>query len=58
MDSDRQRVHYEEIHDEYEAHYYDRHSLRYRERFIFAPILNQIDLNDCDMLDLASQLGA
>ncbi|SRR6266487_721877 len=57
MDSDRQRVHYEQIHDKYEAHYYDRHSLRYRDRFILAPLLNEIDLNDCDMLDLASGSG-
>ncbi len=57
MDSSRQRTHYEQIHDKYEAHYYDKHSLRYRERFLLAPLLNKIDLNDCDVLDLASGSG-
>jgi SAM-dependent methyltransferase len=53
----RQKVHYEQIHDEYEAHYYDAHSLRYREEFIFAPLLAGLDLNDRDVLDAASGSG-
>jgi SAM-dependent methyltransferase len=56
-DSLRQKVHYERIHDEYEAHYYDRHSLRYREQFILHPLLAGLDLNDRDVLDVASGSG-
>jgi SAM-dependent methyltransferase len=57
VDSLRQKAHYEQIHDEYEAHYYDKHSLRYREDFIFRPLLAGIDLNDLDVLDAASGTG-
>jgi SAM-dependent methyltransferase len=57
MDSARQKQHYEQIHDAYEAHYYDRESLRYRDRFIFAPLLDGIDLNDREVLDVASGSG-
>lgn len=57
MDSARQKLHYEQIHEEYEAHYYDPQSLLYRERFILAPLLNGIDLNDCEVLDVASGSG-
>jgi SAM-dependent methyltransferase len=56
-DSLRQKIHYERIHDEYEAHYYDRHSLEYREQFIFRPLLAGVDLNDRDVLDVASGSG-
>jgi hypothetical protein len=44
----RQTVHVERIHDDYEAHYYDEQSLRYREQFIGGPacflILNSLVL--------------
>lgn len=53
----RQKAHYERIHDEYEAHYYDAPSLRYREQFIFDPLLAGMDFNDCDVLDVASGSG-
>jgi len=53
----RQKVHYERIHDEYEAHYYDAHSLRYRHEFIFQPLLAGLDLNNHDLLDVASGSG-
>jgi ubiquinone/menaquinone biosynthesis C-methylase UbiE len=56
-DSLRQKAHYEHIHDEYERHYYDVHSLRYREDFILEPILSGIDLNDREALDAASGSG-
>src|SRR5262244_1332096 len=56
-DSVRQKRHYEHIHEEYEAHYYDQQSLLYRERFILVPLLNGIDLNDRDVLDLAAGSG-
>jgi SAM-dependent methyltransferase len=57
MESSRQKQHYEQIHDAYEAHYYDRESLLYRDRFIFAPLLDGIDLTDRDVLDVASGSG-
>jgi ubiquinone/menaquinone biosynthesis C-methylase UbiE len=57
QDSLRQKAHYEHIHDEYEAHYYDACSLRYREQFILAPLLSGIDLNDRDVIDVASGSG-
>jgi SAM-dependent methyltransferase len=56
-DSLRQKAHYERIHDAYNAHYYDHHSLRYREQFIFEPLLEGLDLNDRDVLDIASGSG-
>ena len=56
-DSARQKQHYEHIHDEDEAHYYDRSSLRYRDHFIFRPLLEDLDLNDREVLDLASGSG-
>ena len=57
IDSQRQKQHYETIHDEYEAHYYDETSLRYRDQFIFAPLLDGIDLHDKDLLDVAAGSG-
>jgi SAM-dependent methyltransferase len=56
-DGSRQKAHYEHIHDAYEAHYYDAESLRYREEFIFAPLLTGLDFNDQDVLDAASGSG-
>jgi SAM-dependent methyltransferase len=53
----RQKLHYERIHDAYEAHYYDATSLRYREEFILDPLLAGVDLNDRDVLDVASGSG-
>ena len=55
--SQRQKQHYETIHDEYEAHYYDETSLRYREQFIFAPLLAGVDLAHKDVLDVAAGSG-
>jgi SAM-dependent methyltransferase len=55
--SARQKVHYETIHDEYEAHYYDRSSLAYRERFIFRPLVDGLSLDNRDVLDVASGSG-
>ncbi|HET9387419.1 MAG TPA: class I SAM-dependent methyltransferase [Gemmatimonadales bacterium] len=53
----RQKAHYERIHEEYEAHYYDEHSLRYRERFFLDPLFAGLDFNDRDVLDVASGSG-
>jgi SAM-dependent methyltransferase len=56
-DSLRQKAHYERIHTAYEAHYYDATSLRYRDQFILRPLLDGVDLNDRDVLDVASGSG-
>jgi SAM-dependent methyltransferase len=53
----RQQAHYEAIHDEYEAHYYDASSLAYRNRFILDPLLRGVDLNGKRVLDVASGSG-
>jgi SAM-dependent methyltransferase len=53
----RQKRHYEAIHDEYEAHYYDASSMRYRDRFILAPLVDGLDLNDKTVLDVAAGSG-
>jgi SAM-dependent methyltransferase len=53
----RQQAHYEIIHDEYHAHYYDTWSLAYRERFILDPLLAGVDLNRKRVLDVASGSG-
>ena len=43
---DRQQALFEAMHHAYEAHYYDATSMAYREEFIFAPMLEGLDLND------------
>lgn len=49
----RQRAHYERIHKNYAAHYYDGPSLDYRRRFLLAPLLAGIDLNGRRGVELA-----
>jgi SAM-dependent methyltransferase len=46
-----QKEHYEAIAEEYEAHYSDPCSLAYREQFIYAPMLDGIDLMNMRVLD-------
>lgn len=53
----RQRAHYNEILDEYDAHYGDPTSLEYRRRFFMSPLLEGLDLNDLDVADLAAGSG-
>jgi hypothetical protein len=53
-----QKAHYERIHDLYSAHYYDESSMKYREEFIYDPLFQGVDLNDKDVLELASGNGA
>ena len=43
---DRQQALFEAMHQAYQAHYYDATSMAYREEFIFAPMLEGLDLND------------
>ena len=53
----RQGDHYDEILDEYDAHYGDATSREYRRRFFLAPLLHGVDLNDLDVADLAAGSG-
>ncbi len=57
IESLRQKQHYEAIHAEYEDHYYDPESMRYRERFFFAPLFEGLDLNGKSVLDMACGSG-
>ncbi|MEM9557332.1 MAG: class I SAM-dependent methyltransferase [Acidobacteriota bacterium] len=53
----KQKAHYEAIHDDYEAHYYDATSAEYRRRFIHDPLFEGLDLNGKTVADLASGSG-
>jgi len=46
-----QQDHYDQIADEYEAHYSDATSLEYRRRFIYEPMFQGIDLSGMKVLD-------
>ncbi len=58
MNDNPQREHYLNIHDEYSAHYYDATSMRYRKHFIYSYLFKNLDLNDFEVADLASGIGA
>jgi SAM-dependent methyltransferase len=53
----RQKAHYERINADYEAHYYDEASMRYRRRFMYDPLVAGIDLNGLLVADLACGSG-
>ena len=55
--SERQIAHFEKVHDDYVAHYYDAWSMRYREEFIFPFISSGQDLNDKRVAELACGSG-
>jgi len=46
-----QQDHYDQIADEYEAHYSDACSLEYRRKFIYEPMFEGIDLSGMKVLD-------
>ena len=52
-----QGQHYDHILDDYDRHYYDSHSLQYREQFILQPLLDGLDLRGKRVADLASGSG-
>jgi SAM-dependent methyltransferase len=52
-----QQAHYETIHDEYAAHYYDPHAMAYREKYLFDRLLAGMDLNDLKIADVACGSG-
>lgn len=53
----RQQEHYQEIHGDYGAHYYDAPSLAYRDRFILPALLQGLDLRNRRVADIASGAG-
>ena len=55
--SARQRIHYERILDDYEAHYYDKTSMAFRNRFLYDLMFRGLDLNGKDVADLAAGSG-
>ncbi|WP_404385132.1 class I SAM-dependent methyltransferase [Caenispirillum salinarum] len=52
-----QQAHYEAIHSDYEAHYYDAPSMAYRHRFIYRPLFQDLPLNNASVADLACGSG-
>jgi SAM-dependent methyltransferase len=55
--SSRQKGHYENIHSEYEKHYYDPISISYRDRFIYDPLFAGLEMNGLRIADLACGSG-
>ena len=52
-----QKRHYETIHEDYGAHYYDDTSMAYRRRFLFGDLCRGLDFNDKRVADLACGSG-
>jgi SAM-dependent methyltransferase len=55
--SARQKHHYHRIHEAYEAHYFDASSIRYREHFIFDPLVSGLDLRGKRVADIGCGSG-
>jgi len=55
--NNKQKAHYEAIHDDYSDHYYDKESLAYRKKFILEPLFKSINLDNAIIADLASGIG-
>ena len=55
--SERQKAHYESIHDDYDRHYFDDASMQFREQFIYDVLLKGVDLKNKRMADLCSSSG-
>lgn len=54
---DRQRQHYEQIHDDYERHYYDLPSREFRRRFVEDAFFEGLELDGKNVADLACGSG-
>ena len=52
-----QKTHFEQLHDAYESHYYDKWSMRYRDEFIYGVLWGDLDLNGKDVAELACGSG-
>ncbi len=50
---ERQKAHYESLHDDYEAHYYDEWSMRFRRRYMYDFLFANIDLSATTVADFA-----
>lgn len=57
MKNNKQKAHYENIHDDYSNHYYDDESLEYRKKFILEPMFKGINLENAMIADLAAGIG-
>ncbi len=58
MDSaNKQKEHYDRILAEYNAYYFDKWSMRYRDEFVFGPMWDGLDLNGKHVADLACGSG-
>jgi SAM-dependent methyltransferase len=55
--SENQRQHYETILDQYDAHYFDEWSTKYREEFIYEPLWRGMDFAGKRVADLACGSG-
>ena len=53
----KQKTHYETIHEQYEAHYFDAESMSFREQFVYDRMFAGLDLNGKDVVDLAAGSG-
>ena len=53
----RQKIHFENVHECYEQHYYDRSALLYRQKFMLDVLLQGINLNGCKVADVACGSG-
>ncbi len=52
-----QQAHYEAMHDEYSAHYYDATSMAYRRKFVFEQLFRGLDLSGKSVAELACGSG-
>lgn len=52
-----QKGHFEQLHESYEAHYYDKWSMRYRQEFIYNVLWRDLDLNGKKIAELACGSG-
>ncbi len=56
--SARQKLLFEDMHDRYTEHYYDRHSTRYRDAFFNRPLFENIDLHGAKVAEIMCGNGA
>jgi SAM-dependent methyltransferase len=57
MESSRQKQHYEQMHDAYEAHYFDAPSMKYRSIFIYDWLFKGVDWRGAKVAELACGSG-
>lgn len=52
-----QKTHFEKLHDQYNAHYFDKTSMEFRDNFIYKQLFKNLDLNNKLIADLACGNG-